>query len=588
MARKTQIKTHNKSQSFLHGALILSVAAVISKVIGALFKVPLQNIAGMVAWGYFETAYQFYLPIYTIAIAGLPLAVSRMVSESMALEQYRDIKTIYRLAIRIFFVAGVAGTLIMWFGAEAYAGFVGIPESRQSMIVMAPTVFFCCMVSAHRGLYEGLRNMYPTAISQIIESLGKLVLGIGFGCLALWWGPHQFEAGHTVFGQTAATMEEAVQITLPYVAAGAMLGVTVGAGLAWLYTMWYHHRVGESITRSQLMYAPRSRSGHTVFRALMAIAIPITLGSLATQLTNILDVMSLQRCLKIVMEGDGAATVRDMYSAQLAAADVSSTADILSWLTGNRGTAMTYVNIVPNITLTLGISALPVVTSAWALRDRRQLKNTVESVLRITLLIALPCGILMSVLAEPLMFVIYGRTHISEVVGVLLHTLGIATIFICLVGPINSILQAVGRADIPVKIILVGGAVKLLLNIVLVLQPGLNINGSSYSTLICYIVMVVLSLRAIRKVVGVRLRYYSVMIKPLMASFLCGGTAVVFNLLFEQFMSRRIAPVLACVVAGIVYLIALIMLKAFTREDILMLPKGKKIEQVLEKYGKIG
>lgn len=588
MTRKNLEKPHNKSQSFLHGALILSVAAVISKVIGALFKVPLQAMAGMVAWGYFETAYQFYLPIYTIAIAGLPSAVARLVSESIALERYRDVRTTYRIAIKMFFAAGIAGTLIMWVGAGAYADFVGIPESRQSMIVMAPTVFFCCMVSAHRGLYEGTRNMVPTAVSQIIESMGKLVLGIGCGYFAMWWGNHQFEMGNAVFGQIVSTAEQATQATLPYVAAGAMMGVTIGEALAWVYTMWYHHRVGEGVTPAQLLYAPRSRPRKAIFRSLMAIAIPITLGSLATQLTNILDVMSLQRCLKIVMEGDGAQTVRDMYQTQLAAAGVSQTEDILSWLTGNRGTAMTYVNIVPNVTLTLGISALPVVTSAWTLKDRRLMKSTVESVMRITLLIALPCGILMSVLAEPLMYVIYGQTHISEVVGILLHTLGIATIFICMVGPVNSILQAVGRADIPVKIILVGGAVKLILNIVLVLQPSININGSSYSTLICYLVMVILSMRAIHKVVGVRLRYYSVMIKPLMASLACGGTAYFLNMLFEQVMPRRLAPIPACLIALLVYLVILIWIKAFVREDILMLPKGKKIVRVLEKLGKIG
>lgn len=587
MAR-TREQAPNKSQSFLQGALILSVAAVISKVVGALFKIPLQKMAGMVAWGYFEIAYQFYMPIYTIAIAGLPLAVSRMVSESIALKQYRDVHTIYRLAIKIFLGFGVAGTLIMWLGAEAYANFVGIPESRQCIWVMAPTVFFCCLVSAHRGLYEGTRNMIPTAISQIIESAGKLVLGIGFGYAAMWWGEHQFAQGKAVFGQVVETAEQATAISQGYVAVGAMLGVTIGSALAWVYTMWYHHRVGEGVTPSQLLYAPAARSNKTVFRAMMAIAIPITLGSLATQLTSILDSLSLQRCLKVVMDGDGAQVVQDMYQTQLAAAGVSGADKILAWLTGNRGTALTYVNIVPNITMTLGISALPVVTSAWTLKDHKQLKSTVESALRITMLIALPCGILLSVLAEPLMYVIYGQTDISEVVGILLHTLGIATIFMCLVAPINSLLQAVGRADIPVKIILVGGVIKLILNVVLVMQPSININGSSYSTLVCYIVMVILSLRAVRKVMGIRLQWSSVVIKPLMASLFCGMAALGSNMLLELVMPQRIAPVLACVMAGIIYLVALIMLKAFTREDLLMLPKGKKIVEVLEKHGKIG
>lgn len=585
---KIKGQSKNKSQSFLQGALILSAAAVISKVVGALFKIPLQQIAGMVAWGYFENAYQFYLPIYTIAIAGLPLAVARMVSESIALKRYRDVHTVYRLAIRIFLLCGAVGTLIMVFGAELYAGFVGMPESRNCIWAMAPTVFFCCLVSAHRGLYEGTRNMIPTAVSQIIESMGKLVLGVGLGYLALWWGEHQYAAGNLVYGEVATSAKEALLLSQPYVAVGAMLGVTIGSALAWVYTAWYHHRVGDGVTEEEVALSPAARTNKEVFRALMAIAIPVTLGSLATQLTGILDTLSLQRCLKIMIDGDGIETVRQMYHTQLSAAGVSSAEDILAWLTGNRGTAMTYVNIVPNITLTLGISALPVVTSAWTLKDHSQLKSTVESVLRITMLVALPCGILLSMLGEPLMYVIYGQSDISEIVGMLLQTLGIATIFICLVAPINSLLQAVGRADIPVKIILVGGAVKTLLNIVLVLQPSININGSSYSTLACYVVMVILSIHAVCKVMDVRLRWMSVAIKPLIAALICGVTAYGGTELFELMMPRRLAPIIACLIAAIIYLFALIFLRAFTKEDILMLPKGKKIAQVLEKFGKMG
>ncbi|MGI6265043.1 MAG: putative polysaccharide biosynthesis protein [Acutalibacteraceae bacterium] len=583
-------KKQNTGQTFLQGALILSVAAVISKVVGALFKIPLQNIAGMVAWGHFETAYQFYLPIYTIAIAGLPLAVARMVSESIALERYRDVHTVYRLAIRIFLLCGVVGTLIMWFGADAYAGFVGMPESRRCIQMMAPTVFFSCLVSAHRGLYEGTRNMIPTAVSQIIESMGKLVLGVGLGYLALYWGQHQFAVGQPVFGVMAHDPDQALLISQPYVAVGAMAGVTIGSALAWVYTLWYHHRVGDGVTRQQVLAAPASRTNKEVFRALMAIAIPVTLGSLATQLTTLLDTLSLQRCLKILMEGPGGAQVLDMYRDQLQAArvDPHSVEDVLAWLTGNRGTAMTYVNIVPNITLTLGISALPVVTSAWTLKDHRQLTDTVESALRITLLLALPCGILLSVLGEPLMYFVYGREHISQVVGMLLAVLGVTTVFICLVAPVNAILQAVGRADLPVKIILAGGAIKLALNVALVLQPWLNVNGSSLSTLACYLVMVALSLRAVRKVVGVRLHWTHMAIKPLIAAVICGGTAFGLDRLLEMVMSRRLSTLVACIIAAIVYLIVLILIRAFTKDDILMLPKGKKIAKVLEKYGKIG
>lgn len=445
----------NKRQSFQQGAIILSLAAVLTKIIGALFKIPIQReeIAGITGFGYFATAYDIYLPVYTIAIAGFPIAVSRMVSASVSLRRYRDVQVIYRVARKVFFVTGTVGALVMLGAAFVYPGFVGIPGSFWPMVMMAPAVFFCCMVSAHRGLYEGLRNMTPTAVSQVIEALGKLVLGLGLAVGALRWGQWQYAQGKPVFGTMASSAAHARELSLPFIAAGAMLGVTAGSFFALVYMVIRHHRLGTGITKEELAAAPVPDSSRTVFRELMRIAVPVAMGALATQLTNLIDVASLQRCLKTVLEQHGD-VLRGMYEPWLTA---SGTKDILSWLIGGRGTAMTYVNLIPNITLTFGISALPVITSAWAVKNRERLVRTVESVIRLTLLVALPASIGLAVLAKPIIFLIYGQQHVAALVGPLLAVLGAAVVFICLTGPINAMLQAVGRADIPMKIILAGG-----------------------------------------------------------------------------------------------------------------------------------
>lgn len=574
----------SKKQSFLHGALILSAAAILVKVIGALFKIPLSLIDST-AFGYFDTAYSIYVPIYTIAIAGFPIAVSRMVSESLTLGRYRDVRVIYRVALKIFFFTGTLGTLVMLVASFIYPNFVHMPNARATMLVMSPAILFCCIVSAHRGLYEGTRNMYPTAVSQVIEALGKLIIGLGLAYGALYVGQWQFAHGGKVYGQVVETAAEAVTASLPYVAAGGMAGVTIGSLFALLYMMALHHRRGDGITREELRAAPRPRSTKRIFRALLAIAVPVVLGSLATQLTNIIDVVSLQKCLAIDLQNNGD-VIRGMFSAEIAA---DKTQDVMGWLIGKRGIAMTYVNLVPNITLTFGISALPVVTAAWASKDRRQLKTTVASVLRVTLLIAMPAGVGLSVLGKPIMHMIYGQST-ANISGPMLQVLGIAVIFICLIAPINALLQAVGRADLPAKIILVGGAVKLLLNIVLVLQPRLNIMGSAYSTLACYTVMVLLSLIALRRVIRVRYQVRAVFLKPLVAALCCGAAAWSSHGLLTHFglVNAKIATVLAIGLAAVVYVVALLLLKTLTREDVLMLPKGQKIAQILEKHDWIG
>lgn len=572
-----------KKQSFLQGALILSLAAVLTKVIGALFfKIPLKNL-NSTAYGYFEATYNVYVPIYTVCTAGFPTAVSRMVSESIALGRYRDVKTIFRVAFRVFLVTGLVGTLLMLGLSSFYPEFVNLPNTRLTMIVMAPAILFCCLVSAYRGVYEGSRNMTPTAISQIVEAVGKLLFGLSLAAGALQLGQSRFAAGLPVYGRMAETAEQAVEFSLPYVAAGAMIGVTAGSFFALLYIMIRYRARGIGFTRTELGGAPPSPSSRRMFRSLLRVAIPVALGTLATQLTNMIDVVSLQKCLAIVMERSGD-IVEGMYAAQIAA---DGTTDVLGFLTGNRGAVVTFTNLVPNVTLTFGISALPLITSAWALRDKRRLKSTVSLVLRITMLVATPCGIGLAVLARPIMRMVYDDVT-AQVAGPMLEVMGIAVIFICLVAPINAMLQAVGRADIPAKIVLVGGAVKLLLNTTLVLNPYINIMGSAYSTLACYVVMVVLSLIALLRVVRVRLKWRGLFLKPLFSGVLCGVAAWAANGLLARIMPGTVATILAILIAGIVYVLLLLLLGAFTREDILMLPKGQKIAQILEKRGWIG
>lgn len=574
-----------KKQSYVQGALILSLAVIVSKIVGALFKIPLQMMS-QVAFGYFNAAYEIYVPISTIAMAGLPIAVSRMVSESVTLGRYRDVKMVYRVAVRVFLITGSIGSLLMLGLSFVYVQFTHLEGALGSMLVMSPTIFFCCLISAHRGLYEGTRNMAPTAVSQVIEAVGKLALGLGGAYGMLLFGRWRFSSGLPVFGRVVGSLEEADARAYPYVAAGAMLGVTLGSLLALVYMILRHrrHGTGLSLSRAEIAASPRPRSSRAIFRALLAIAVPVALGSLATQLTNLIDSVSLQWCLKTVIGGHEE-QLRALYAYESTAS--LDAADFQSWLGGIRGTALTYVNLVPNFTQTFGISALPVVTAAWVSKNRRQLKGTVESVLRLTLLIALPAGAGLTVMAGPIMHLIY-RSDTAAAAAPLLAVLGLSTVFICLIAPINSILQAVGRADIPVKVVLVGGAVKLALNLILILRPSLNVMGSAYSTLVCYVLMVAVSLAALRRAVGVRMRWRTVILKPLLSSVFCGAAAWAANGLLSRVLPDKVATVAAVGIAGVVYVTALLLMQALTREDVLMLPKGQKIAQILEKHGWIG
>ena len=209
-----------KKQSLLNGAIILVISTLVVKVIGLCFKMPLGSMLGLVGYGYFTSVYAIYTPIYSISMAGLPIAVSRMVAEDVALNHYREARMTLKTARKIFLLVGTAGTLLMVIISIPYAAFISDIRNLPAMIAVAPSIFFCCYVSAYRGYYEGLRNMIPTAISQVIEALGKLVIGLVFAKLIMSYGESAYNsavaagsATATVFGKEVSSLNEAFSVT---------------------------------------------------------------------------------------------------------------------------------------------------------------------------------------------------------------------------------------------------------------------------------------------------------------------------------------------------------------------------------------
>ena len=195
MAEKTR-----KNQSLLNGALVLSLATLVVKVIGVIYKIPLSNMIGTVGRGYFDSAYNLYVPIYTVSMAGLPVAISNMVSKAMATGKFRDVKIIRKVAQRLFLIVGILGTLAMFILAYPYALSAKNMDVLPAVFVITPAIFFCCLMSSYRGYYNGLSNMSPTAFSQVFEASGKLIFGLVCAKWVISYGYSRFEQGLTVFG----------------------------------------------------------------------------------------------------------------------------------------------------------------------------------------------------------------------------------------------------------------------------------------------------------------------------------------------------------------------------------------------------
>lgn len=593
-----------EQQSFLHGAIILVGSTLLVKFIGAIFKIPLGNLIGGVGMGYFSAAYDLYLPLYALAMGGLPIAVSRMVAERVAEKRYRDVRKVLRIAQRAFLITGVSGFVIMLLLAYPYILYTGTSGALPGILCITPCLLFCCIMSSYRGYYEGLRNMYPTAISSLIEALGKLVLGLGFAYLVILKARAEYAASGTVFGKAITivldpekTIEECTNEAIAdgaanYAAAAAILGITIGAALGAIFLIIRHKVVGDKITVSELRAAPRPQRNRQVFRIMLAISIPVVLGSLVTNVASLIDLATVQRRL-VDAYNSSPGTITAMYEGLLPASVQGLTGkelaqEISVYLYGcYKGFAYSLYNLVPTLTSVLGVSALPVLTTAWTKRDKRGVKVNIESMVRTTALISLPAGIGLSALAGGILHLLYSsKPEEATVATPMLVILGAAAVFAGLMAPLTNMLQAIGKQNIPVRNIAIGAVLKIVVNFVLVGIPSINVVGAPVGTLCCYFYIFISNFICLLKYSHVRISILRTLLKPAFAGILCGAAAWASSGLLGWIIpSSKIVTILAICIAGIVYVIALLCTRAITREDLAMLPKGQKIAAVLAKRG---
>ena len=600
-----------KKQSVLNGAMMLMFAVVLVKVIGMLFKIPMSDMLGSVGRGYFNSAYEIYTPIFAISMAGLPVAVSRMVAESVALEKFREARAVFNASKRVFIIVGAVGTAILLIATYPYTALVAGTKSVPAVLCVAPSIFFCCFMSAYRGYYEGLRNMTPTAVSQVIEALGKLIIGLALAKLIITIGEGQYEStiGNglaTVFGQQVANETEANSVIVPWAAAGAVLGVTVGSVASTVYLMIHYKLKGDGFTRVQLVNSPKARMGSDIAKEMVKIAIPMVVSSLILNITNLIDTITIQTRLEAALVNDFNAVV-DMHSASieqavaLARLNLSDIDEVVKYIWGSYGTALDFRNLIPTITIQLGVSALPALAAAWAIKDKANIRSTIETVIRIGMLIALPAGIGMAVLSEPILTVIYGRGNSSDAIAIvapIVTAYGFATCIMAISTPTTSMLQAIGRTDIPVKTVVVGAICKIVCNFILVGTPGINIYGAVVGTILFYVVIVSCNMVSLLKISRVKVRWASVFVKPLICAALCGITAYasnsLLNYIFKPDTTQSILNMgtvslgISIILGAVVYVLSLLLIKGVAKEDVSVLPKGEKIAKTLEKYGLLG
>ncbi|MBR5156195.1 MAG: oligosaccharide flippase family protein [Clostridia bacterium] len=564
-----------KKQSFLTGTAILVAANFLVKLIGAVFKIPLAHILEEEGMALFSSAYNFYAILFVIATAGLPVAVSKMVSESTAKNNEQEARKIFKASLILLTVIGLLGGCVLFFCSGLLAKSVGSENSALGIMAIAPAIFFVAVMSAFRGYFQGRSNMTPTAMSEVAEALGKLIIGLMLASLLLPTG-------------------------LINSAAGAVLGVTAGSFLGCLTIFIIYIIDKKKIQSASLPITQPVRSMRTIMLRLAVIAIPITFGAAVSSLTNLIDLFIIRKRLGgIIVSSQMHNTLLEYFglsASECVIGEVLSTKATEILYGAYSGFAVPMFNLPLTIVTALSMCLVPAISGAFALKSMNKVRRFTEISIRLTTLFALPCAAGLSLLSEPVLAVVYNNARAQS----MLIVLGWAVIFVCLVSVTTAILQASGHVMIPVINMGIGAVVKIASGFVLLAAPNINIGGAPISTVLCYLTIALLNLWAIFKIIKPEFSILNNIIKPVIAVVLMMAaayftyqitgsmlgapelnktvtflpqTAPVTPLASDAQLTVAISLFAAILVGAIVYFASIWLLKAVKKDDIATITK---------------
>lgn len=526
-----------KKGSFVQGAAILGIAGLIVKVIGAAFRIPLANTIGLIGTSYYDTAYPYYSWLLVISTSGLPTAISKMVSERVTLGDYRGAHRVFATAMQILCCIGLLTSILMFFGSDYIARLHMLPEATYCFKALAPALFFVALMCAYRGYMQGMQQMVPTAISQVVEQVGKLVVGLSLAFLLLDKGPE-------------------------YAATGALIGVTVSELLALLYVMLSYRRRWPKI-RARLERSVR-REVEPVAGRLIAIALPITIGASISPLSSVVDSALIIRIL--LKLGYAKETAQTAFSLM-------------------RTNVATLTNMPGVLTMALAMSLVPAISAFSAKRDHAGIQDTARLGLKLALIIGLPCAVGLFVLASPILSMLYPNLTEGELTLAvdLMHTSSIGVIFLSLVQSMTGVIQGMGKPNVPVFNLFIGFVLKVASLLALMNIPQVNIQGAAVSTVVCYAFAGIADTIYVIRRAKLRLGLVDVLLKPVLSSGVMGF--VVFMIYsFMQEMEHQVLPTLAAVAVGVfAYGVMAIYFRFFSREELAYIPGGQRIRKLM--YG---
>ncbi|MDR7317444.1 polysaccharide biosynthesis protein [Brevibacillus nitrificans] len=532
------------SVQFVKGAAILGVAGLVSKLLGAVYRIPYQNIAGDIGLYVYMQVYPLYTTLLILATAGFPIAISKIVSERVAVGDAIGARRAFRVASISLVILGLFFFLLLYVGAPMVAKFMGDEHLATPLRAVAWSLPLVPMAAILRGYFQGHQNMMPTGVSQVVEQLIRVI----FILLTAFWAMNVYQDAYL-----AGT--------------GAVFAAFPGGVAAILVLLWYwrkdkqiRHLEGEQKQSSGVA----EWTNRQVLRSLLYYALPICMGALVLPLIPLVDSVTVVNMLQWSgMQEDLAKLAKGAF---------------------DRGQPL--IQFGTFFATSLSLALVPAISEAVAQRQHQLIANRAEIAIRLTFLLGLPASFGLALLAEPINVMLYGDTNGTEALAVQSFTIIFATLSIASAG----ILQGLGRVMRPARNLFIGVMVKLVLNLVLV--PFWGISGAALSTVLAYLVAMGLNVLAVKKYTGAGIGLRQTVLKPFLSVIVMsvvvlvvewGANALLGNMPGPQRLIHTIVGLVAVGCGALVYLLALLKTGGLTRADIQFLPKGKRIASLLAK-----
>lgn len=532
-----QQNSNSNNSKFLKGTMILTISSIIVKVIGSLNWIILSRVLGGEGIGLYQMGFPIYLMAITVSSAGVPVAISIITSEKLANKDYRGAKRVFNVSLRLLLVSGLIFSSALLFGADFLINQHIIRDARAyySIIALAPAVFFVTFLASFRGYLQGWQIMTPTATSEVVEQLVRVITMLVFADLFMPYG-------------------------LAYAAGGASMGAGAGAFCALLVLMWFYRRLKRRLheeIEAQDDSIPEESAGHIIKR-LLKLALPVSLTSLMLPIGANLDLLIVPQRLEV------------------AGFDVRHATELFGYLTGM---AVPLVNLATIFTAAMTISLVPSISESKALKRFDAIRDKIRLAFRVAMIITFPCFMGLFFLAEKVAALIYNAPGAAGAI----QTMSVGILFLGMHQISTGILQGLGKTAIPVINMILACLVKVVMSWWLTAIPFLGIKGASMATVADFAVAAIINMGFIYKYTGFTFSLGS-LLKPLLASGVMG--AVIYLVLSITEQLGMWCVLFAMVAAVPAYALALLAFGGLNKEDLDNVPFiGRRILAVGQRLG---